>query len=161
MTYTEMMKKALEMLNTDDELFVEMVNEMDSWNGFADGFRAYPMWELDDLFCDCKVSDFLDKLASGFNRHDEYMVDTIYGLDSTDDIVGLYRDNVDAGELLDNVIENWNHLYFSNDEFEDLITAIVNYSEDEDETETAFEKVVSVVADAVPVAVQNPEVSNA
>lgn len=144
MTYSEMIKKALEMLNTDGELFVDMVNELDSWNGFADGFRAYPMWELDDLFCDCKVSEFLDKLADGFNLRDEYMVDTIYGLDSTNDIESLYRNNVEAGELLDNIIEYSNHLYFNNSEFENLVSDIVNYSE-EQETENAPDIISEVI----------------
>lgn len=126
MKYREMIKKAIEMLNEDDDLFVEMVNELDSWNGFADGFRAYPMYELDELFGDCKVSEFLDKLASGFNHNDDYMIDTIWGLDSTNDVAALYRNNVDAGELLDNIIENANHLYFSDSDFEELINDIVD-----------------------------------
>ena len=152
MTYSELIEKAISMLNSDGELFVDMVNELDSWNGFADGFRAYPMWELDELFGDCKVSDFLDKLAPGFNNHDEYMVDTIYGLDSTDDIEGLYRDNVYTGELLDNIIDNWNHLYFSDSDFENLINEIVNFSEDDTETEdTVLHSVVSKVIDSLTV----------
>lgn len=145
MTYSEMIKKALKMLNTDGELFVDMVNELDSWDGFADGFRAYPMWELDDLFCDCKVSEFLGKLADGFNLRDEYMVDTIYGLDSTNDIEGLYRDNIDAGELLDNIIEYSNHLYFNNSEFEDLVSDIVNYSDEQGDQETAPDYIAEVI----------------
>ena len=149
MKYNEMINKAMEMLKNDGELFVDMVNELDSWNGFADGFRAYPMWELDDLFCDCKVSEFLDKLADGFNLRDEYMVDTIYGLDSTNDVEGLYRDNVDEGKLLDNIIENMNHLYFSNSEFEDLVSEIVNYSEEQDEQKTVFDEVAKAVNGAV------------
>lgn len=128
--YDALVNEALEMLKNDDELFVDMVNELDSWNGFADGFRAYPMDEIDELFCDTKVSDFLDKLAPGFNHCDDYFVDSIYGIDSTDDITGLYRDNVDDGELLDNIIDNYNHLYFSDDDFQELIDAIVNYDED-------------------------------
>lgn len=39
MKYSKMVEMALEMLK-DDDLFVEMVNELDSWNGFTDGFRA-------------------------------------------------------------------------------------------------------------------------
>lgn len=130
--YIEMMEKALEMLNSDDELYVDMVNELDGWNGFADGFRAFPMYELDDLFGDCKVSEFLDKLASGFNHNDDYIVDTIWGLDSTNDIATLYRDNTDIGDVLDNVIENANNLWFSDSDFENLINNIVNYTEEDE-----------------------------
>lgn len=132
--YEQLMKQALQMLQDDGELFVNMVNELDGWNGYADGFRAWPMEELDDLFYGVTVSDFLQKLAPGFNLNDAYMVDTIYGLDSTDNIEELYRCNVDAGELLDNIIENAGHLYFPDGDFEELINAIANYDDAEETT---------------------------
>lgn len=131
MLYKELIEKAMEELNNNDELFVEMVNELDSWNGFADGYRAFPMYELDELFSGCSVSEFLDKLASGFNHNDEYLVDTIWGIDSTNDIAELYRENTDAGEVLDEIINHYNHIYFSDSEFGELISDIVNYEGDE------------------------------
>lgn len=135
MKYDEMMTKALEMLQENDDLFVDCVNELDSWNGYADGFRGYPMYELNDLFYGVSVGDFLDKLASGFNHNDEYFIDSIYGLDSCNDLAEHYRDNVDEGELLDNIIDNYSNidLQWIDSEFDDLINDIVNYSEDEDE----------------------------
>lgn len=128
--YEELMKQALQMLQDDGELFVDMVNELDGWNGYADGFRAWPMEELDDIFCGVTVSEFLQKLAPGFNLNDAYMVDTIYGLDSTDNVEDLYRNNVDEGELLDNIIENAGHLYFPDGDFEELITELASYDEE-------------------------------
>jgi len=124
-TYEELRNQALEALKEDDDLFVDMVNELDCWNGYADGFRACPMYELDELFGSCTVSEFLDKLAPGFNHHDEYMIDSIYGLDSTDDIVDHYRSNVWDDEILDEIIDNASHLDFWNhDDFEELIDAL-------------------------------------
>lgn len=134
MTYAGLMTKALDTLKNDGEIFVDMVNELDSWNGYADGFRAFPMHEIDDIFCDTKVSDFLDKLAPGFCHTDDYFIDSIYGIDSTCDIESHYRDNVDEGELLDEIIENENHLYYSDPDFEELIQAIVSGDYDEEET---------------------------
>ena len=131
MKLEELKAKALEELKNNDELFADMVEELDAWNGYADGFRCYPMWELDDLFYGCKLSDFLEKITSDFNLHDEYMVDTIYGLSSTDDRAQVYRDNVWEDELLDNIIDNANHLYFNDSDFESLIDSIVNYEEEE------------------------------
>ena len=49
-TLEEMKREAIETLRNNDEIFIDMVNELDSWNGYADGFRCYPMYELDDLF---------------------------------------------------------------------------------------------------------------
>lgn len=124
-TYEELKNEAIEALKNDDDLFVDMVNELDNWNGYADGFRAFPMYELDDLFCDCKVSEFLGKITSDFNLQDDYIVDTIYGLDSTDDIAGHYRDNVDEDDLLDHILSHVGQLDFWNHEdFKELIEAI-------------------------------------
>ncbi|MBR6859826.1 MAG: hypothetical protein IKM73_00705 [Acidaminococcaceae bacterium] len=125
--------EALEMLVNDDDLFCSMIDELDSWNGYADGFRCYPMDEIDELFCDCKVSEFLDKLAAGFCHNDEYFVDSIYGIDSTSDRASLYRSNVSEESLLDDIIEKYNHLYFYDSDFEELISDIVNYTDDDDD----------------------------
>lgn len=134
-TIEELKNEALEMLKDNDELFTDMVNELDSWNGYADGFRCYPMYELDELFGYCKVSEFLDKLTGSFNHTDEYMVDTIYGLDSTNDIVDVYRDNVSAKSLLDDIIENENHIWFQDEDFHELVLEIINFEEEEEEEE--------------------------
>lgn len=113
--YEELRNELINELKNDDDLFCDLIEELDSWNGFADGFRVYPMYEINDLFCGCTVSEFLDKLAPGFNHNDEYMVDTIYGLDSTNDRVDIYRSNVWEAELLDNLMDRaddldfWNH----------------------------------------------------
>lgn len=136
-TYQQLISEALEILNNDDEIFCDMVNELDSWNGYADGFRCYYMEDLDELFCDCKVSEFLDKIGRNFNHNDRFFVDTIYGLESTDSMADTYRDNVDTGELLDEIIDKQNHIYFNDSEFKDLIDSIVNYSDEEDEEDEA------------------------
>ena len=130
--YDELVKSAIEMLENDGDLFVDMVNELDSYMGYADGFRCYSMYELDDLFCDCKVSDFLDKLADDFDHTDEYFCDTIWGISSTNDIEDYYRDNTTSEEVFDGVINYYNHIYFNNSDFEELIEEIVNYNEDEE-----------------------------
>ena len=68
------------------------------------------MEEINDLFYDTKISDFLDKLTPTFNLRDDYLIDSIYGLDSTNDIAGHYRDNVDEAELLDNLLDNLSNI---------------------------------------------------
>ena len=128
--YKELIKKAIEELENNDDLFCEMIDELDSWNGYADGFRCYEMWELDELFCDMKVSDFLSKLGD-FNYRDNYFYCSIYGIESTDDKVQLYRDNVDTGCLLDDIMENKSHLYFSDSDFESLLDEIEEAREEE------------------------------
>lgn len=125
--------QALEELKNNDDLFVDMVNELDSWNGYADGFRAYDMSELDELFYGCKLSEFLEKITSDFDLRDNYFIDTIYGLESCDDIAEHYRDNIDEEELLDNIIDNENNIYFYDKDFEELIDNIIDARDEEDE----------------------------
>ena len=129
----ELKREALEILKENGDLFVDMINELDSYNCFA----AYPMWEIDDMFYDCKVSEFLDKLSSDFNKNDDYFIDSCYGLSSTDNIENHYRDNVSEDELLDEIIENHDHIYFSDSDFEELIRSIANYDESEEDENTA------------------------
>lgn len=130
MEYSELVKAAIDQLEADDDLFISMVNELDSWDGFADGFRAFPMDEIDDFYYEATATQLINDLSSGFNINDDYFYFSIWGLESTDDVAGLYRNHADAGEVFDNIIENYNHLYFEDDNFEALIMAIVNFEEE-------------------------------
>ena len=138
--YSDLVAEAVERLENDDELFVDIVNELDSWNGFADGFRGFPMYEIDDFFCDMKVSDFLDKLADGFNHNDAYFVDTIWGIDSTDDLAAYYRGNVSAGEVFDEIIDKYYHIDIYDDDFKNLIDDIINYPDDDSDEDDGSEE---------------------
>ena len=125
----ELIEKALEILDNRNDVFVSCVDELDSWNGFADGFRCFPMDELYDLYHNCKVSEFLGQLdLSNFDLSDTYFINTIYGLQSTSDIYDVYSDNTDSGEILDNLIDNYNHLDLSwiDSELDDLVSQLFN-----------------------------------
>lgn len=130
MDYAALVKAAIDQLEADDDLFISMVNELDSWNGFADGFRAFPMDEINDFYYDVPATQLINDLTNDFNINDDYFYYSIWGLESTGDVAGLYRDHADAGEVFDNIIENYNHLYFGNENFESLIDAIVNFEEE-------------------------------
>ena len=129
--YSELINKAIAELKENDDLFISCIDELDSWNGFADGFRCWEMWELNEIFYDCKVTDFLDKLGRNFNHNDEYFYDSIYGIESTDSKVDLYRDNVDEGELLDNLIDRYSDLDISwiDSDFDNLLQEIIEAKE--------------------------------
>lgn len=136
-TYEELKNEAVEMLEDDDMLFCDMVEELDSWNGFADGFRCYPMDEIDELFSGVSIGDFLDKLSGGFNHRQNYFIDTIYGLDSTDYKEEVYRDNTTSEEVLENVLCYLSRIYINDSEFRGLVEAIADYEEEEEEEEAA------------------------
>ena len=127
-TYSELIEAAKQALIDNDDLFTNMIDELDSWNGFADGFRAYDMGELDDLHYGMKLSEFLEKVTPDFDLRDDYFYYSVYGLESTDSKVDLYRENVDEGELLDNILDNFDNIYFSDSDFEELIESIKSYS---------------------------------
>ena len=125
MSYSELIDAALEMLQYDD-LLIEMVNELDAWNGYADDFRCYYMEDLDDLLYGLKPTEILEKITSDFSVYDEYFYFSIWGIESTNDPGAVYRDHTDAGEVLDNVLENYNNIYISDAAFDDLIVEISN-----------------------------------
>lgn len=124
MKFAELMQKAIKELKENDGLFCAMVDELDSWNGFADGFRCYDMTELDDFHYGMKLSEFLKEITNDFDFRDNYFYYSIYGLESTNNKTALYRDNTDCGEVLDNILEDRNHLYIGNKTFEDLLDEI-------------------------------------
>ena len=113
-------------MKENDDLFASCVEDLDSWNGFADGFRAYDMCELDDYYCDCKATKLLEDLTKDFNITDNYFYFSIYGLESTDDKIELYRDNVWESELLDNLLSNLSDLNISDydSDFQHLLEVI-------------------------------------
>jgi hypothetical protein len=123
-SYEDLRAKAVEMLKDNDDLFVEMVNEVDGYNGFADGFRAFPMYEIDELHCGVSIGEFLDRLTSDFNHNDDYFYYSDYGLESTDNIAELYRDNVYENDLLEQLIKYYPHIFFSDSELEEIVEAL-------------------------------------
>jgi len=126
---------ALDILKNDDDIFTACVEELDNYNGYADGFRAYDMSELDDFYCDCKATKLLDDLTADFNKYDDYFYFSIYGLESTDSKIDLYRSNVDEDCMLDELLEHYDRLshdYIDND-FAELIQAIATFPETDEE----------------------------
>ena len=107
----QLINEAIEILNEYDDVFCECVEELDSYNGFANEWRCYDMCELDDFVYDMKVTEFLSKIDKDeFDLNDNYFMDTIWGLQTTSDKIGVYRDNVDAGDLLDNLLMEFCHI---------------------------------------------------
>jgi len=129
--YEELYKNAIDKLQNDDDLFCVMVEELDSWDNFADGFRCYPMYELDDLHSGMKLSEFLERITRDFNLYEEYFYYSIYGLESTDDKVDLYKSNTDYEEVLDKVIEERDNIYFYDSGFEALVNEIAESKDTE------------------------------
>lgn len=127
MTTEELKERAIEMLENDDDLVIDTVNELDSWNGFADGFRGYPMDMIDEMYL--TVADFLSDLTEDFDKNDDFFINTIYGLESTNDLADYYRSETSPDEIVDNLIDEYYHINFYDDDFDEIISELVEREE--------------------------------
>lgn len=96
---------ALEALE-DDETFVNACNALDSYDGFMGDARCFSMGELDELLGEMKPSEVLSKVTDKFDINDDYFYFSIYGLESTDNVADVYRDEHTNEEVLDALIDN-------------------------------------------------------
>lgn len=135
---------ALKCLEYDD-VFVEAVKELCCWNSFIDE-ECFPMDNLEELYGHMKLGDFLNHITSDFDYNDDYFYESIWGLESCDDEAEHYRDCVTDEEVLDALIDNYNHVSLSDTGFDGLIEVLYNedfgidegweYDEDEEPEET-------------------------
>lgn len=115
---------ALEKLEEDD-IFVEAVKELSSWDGFVEE-ECFPMDDLDDLYGHMSLGDFLNHITSDFDHNDNYFFETVYGLESCDDEADHYRDCVTNEEVLNKLIDDYNHVSLSDTTFDGLIEVLYN-----------------------------------
>ena len=105
MTYDERrdyLRTQLEIeLDNDDDAFGEIALEMDDWDGSLNDSRCYYMEELDEILGDMKPSEVVDKLTINFDSNDTYFYFSIYGLESTDDPISIYRDEISIDDMMD------------------------------------------------------------
>jgi hypothetical protein len=120
MTKEERLQNIIDNME-DDELISAWNERCDSYS--YDDDHIYYMYEIDDLFCDVKVSDFLSNLADDFRVGDNYFKDGVFGIESFDDIY----DVIDDDDLIEYIINEDDDL--GNDD----IREILNEEEEEDE----------------------------
>ena len=103
----EIIKNWIENI-ADDSDIIQIVRQVNSWDGSLEDYDFFDMDELDELYGEMKPTEFLSKLASNFNYSDDGFRDTIYGIEScsmhkvADDI----KDNIDeVVEAITNTME--------------------------------------------------------
>ena len=100
--------KAIDILESDEDVFVEACEELDTWDGFLGDSRCMEMDMIDEFFE--KPSDLLDKMDN-FNYDNEYFYFSAYGyVNTTDDKYSVYSDDFSADDVLDALIDNYNHV---------------------------------------------------
>ena len=123
-TFEGLEARALEILEENDSVFSDLIEELDSYNGFADGNRVEDMDWLDYRYGGMKLSEFLDIITSDFSPNDNYFVHTIYGLESTDDREEYYRENFTASEVYNAALSNLSHVNIDDSELEEILEKI-------------------------------------
>jgi hypothetical protein len=97
-------KNWIEDVASDDDL-VSVVNSVTCWNGALGEYNFYWMEDLDELFGEMRLTEFLDKLAPNFNTGHDGFRETIYGIESCDisDVADDIKDN--AEEIAEAIAE--------------------------------------------------------
>ena len=143
-----------EVLENDTDAFVELCEELDSWNGFLGDARCYDMCEIDEFFS--KPSELLDKM-NDFDINDEYFYFDVYGVTTASDKYDVYSDNVSVDDVIDAIEDCYNHITITeNRSLDELCEILFNedfgidydYDEtDDDEPEESDEEFTQRIAD--------------
>jgi len=108
MTKYEIIKNWVENEASDDDL-IQIVNEVNSYNGNLEEYCCYEVEMLNEFFCDTKPTDLLQKLASDFDINTDYIKFTIYGVESTtlEDMVDEIKNYAeDIAEAIEDVLDD-------------------------------------------------------
>jgi hypothetical protein len=128
----------LDMIKADSDLFVEVCEELDSWDGFLGDDRCYSMDEIDEILGDRKPSELLNMVSSDFDFNDDYFYFNGYGnLKSCDDKADVYLCSFDREEILDEYLVNYFRYDLSRkyDDFEKLAEELNDYTDEDVENE--------------------------
>lgn len=134
-------EKITEVIQDDTDIFVSLCEELDNWNGFLGDARCVDMYEIDEYFT--KPSDLLSAMDS-FDKDDEYFYFDGWGnVTTASDKFDVYSDEIDIDELVDDVIDNYNHIDINDTTLRELVEIVINedfgieedweYNEDMDE----------------------------
>ena len=93
-----------------NDSFSRVCEDLDSYDGFLDDDRLYPMDELDDLLYDKKPSEVLQMVdTDNFNYNDDYFYYDIYGIRSTNE--KEYYNDVDYSDVFEELVDNYGKLF--------------------------------------------------
>lgn len=105
-------KEAFEILKEDDDLFIAIIEELCSWNGFIEE-QLYSMSDLDEFYYGSPATKLIQDINDDFNIVDDYFYFDCYGLHSTDNRLEHYLDYTTYEEVFDNMIANACHIDIS------------------------------------------------
>ena len=114
----------LEYFEDNEEEFIEVIEELDDYNGYLADDRYYDMDEFDYILSDKSPSTIVEMLSDDFNICDEYFRFGMYGLESAD-----FKDYSEYLEywFIDEIIKLRDHLCLSEE-----VEAIIDSIDDEE-----------------------------
>lgn len=68
MTRDEAYQKIIEFCEDNEEAFIELIEELDAWNGYLGYERYYPMEDVDDFCIGMTPSEILMRAFFGFDE---------------------------------------------------------------------------------------------
>ena len=103
-------KRMTDYWKAHNDSFSQVCEELDSYDGFLDDNRVYPMDEFDDLLGGKKPSEVLQMVdTNNFNYNDDYFYFNVYGICSTDE--KEYFNDVDYSEVFEKLTDNYGKLF--------------------------------------------------
>lgn len=127
-----MINDIIDYLKENEETFNDLIEELDSWNGYLGDDKYYPMYDINELLQGKNIEDIINMVFYGsVNPNDDYFKFNGYGNLETSDYKD-YSDYLDT-YFINEVIENYNHLYINDEELIKLIEKVIEYDEETEE----------------------------
>ena len=127
-------EKIREYLLNNEETLLDVVSELNSWNGCLENLE---FWENDEEFFNTFFDNPMEAIRAtyygDYNYNDEYVKFNGYGnIDSYSEYERIeeIKDNID--DIVDNLIECYYNIYI-NEELENLILELLEEDEEEEE----------------------------
>ena len=123
-----------EYLLNNEETLLEVVSELNSWNGCLDNLD---FWENDEEFFNTFFDNPMEAIRAtyygDYNYNDDYVKFNGYGnIDSYSEYERIeeIKDNID--DIVENLVEYYYNIYI-NEELENLILELLEEEEEEEE----------------------------
>ena len=127
-------EKIREYLLNNEEILLEVVSELNSWNGCLENLD---FWENDEEFFNTFFDNPMEAIRAtyygNYNYNDDYVKFNGYGnIDSYSEYERIeeIKDNID--DIVENLVECYYNIYI-NEELENLILELLEEDEEEEE----------------------------
>ena len=127
-------EKIREYLLNNEETLLDVVSELNSWNGCLENLE---FWENDEEFFNTFFDNPMEAIRAtyygNYNYNDEYVKFNGYGnIDSYSEYERIEEIKDNINDIVDNLIECYYNIYI-NEELESLLLELLEEEEEEEE----------------------------